>query len=120
MTTGMNGSGALIGDSAAMNKLRALVANVAPTRLPVLIEGETGAGKELVAGMLHQLSGRTGGFVPFNVCAIGDAMFEDALFGHARGAYTGAFTDSLGFLREANGGTAFFDEVSGLPLPLQV
>jgi DNA-binding NtrC family response regulator len=111
--------GALVGDSAPMRELRALVARVAPTRLPVLIEGPTGSGKELVAAQLHRASGRTGGLVAFNVCAIGDTMFEDALFGHVRGAYTGAIGESMGFLREANGGTAFFDEISGLPLPLQ-
>jgi DNA-binding NtrC family response regulator len=102
-----------------MRELRALIARVAPTRLPVLIEGPTGSGKELVAAQLHRVSGRTGSLVAFNVCAIGETMFEDALFGHARGAYTGAIGESLGFLREANGGTAFFDEISGLPLPLQ-
>jgi DNA-binding NtrC family response regulator len=109
----------LIGESAAMRRLRALVATVAPARLPVLIEGETGTGKELVATMLHRLSGRSGALVAFNVCALGDSMFEDALFGHARGAYTGAVGESLGFLREADGGTLFLDEITGLPLPLQ-
>src|SRR4051812_33808831 len=109
----------LVGSSTPMRQLRALVATVAPTRVPVLIEGETGTGKELVAALLHRSSGRTGAFVAFNVCAIGDSMFEDALFGHVKGAYTGAVSESLGFLREANGGTAFFDEISGLPLPLQ-
>jgi DNA-binding NtrC family response regulator len=102
-----------------MRELRALIARVAPTRLPVLIEGPTGSGKELVAAQLHCASGRTGSLVAFNVCAIGETMFEDALFGHVRGAYTGAIGESMGFLREANGGTAFFDEISGLPLPLQ-
>ncbi len=110
---------ALVGESAPMRELRALIARVAPTRLPVLIEGPTGSGKELVAAQLHGASGRTGGLVAFNVCAIGESMFEDALFGHVRGAYTGAIGESMGFLREANGGTAFFDEISGLPLPLQ-
>lgn len=110
---------ALVGDSAPMRELRALVARVAPTRLSVLIEGPTGSGKELVAAELHRASGRTGAMVAFNVCAIGESMFEDALFGHVRGAYTGAIGEAMGFLREANGGTAFFDEISGLPLPLQ-
>jgi DNA-binding NtrC family response regulator len=110
---------ALVGSSAPMRQLRALVATIAPMQLPVLIEGETGTGKELVASLLHQQSGRSGGLVAFNVCALGESMFEDALFGHVKGAYTGALNESLGFLREANGGTAFFDEISGLPLPLQ-
>jgi len=109
----------LIGDSLPMRRLRALIDTVAPTRLPALIEGETGSGKELIAAMLHQRSGRNGELVAFNVCALGETMFEDSLFGHAKGAYTGALGESLGFLREANGGTAFFDEISGLALPLQ-
>ena len=109
----------LIGDSAPMRQLRALIARVAPSKVPVLIEGETGTGKELVAAALHRQSGRTGSFVAFNVCALGDSMFEDALFGHAKGAFTGAVGESLGFLREANGGTAFLDEISGLPLAQQ-
>ncbi|HEV8446143.1 MAG TPA: sigma 54-interacting transcriptional regulator [Gemmatimonadaceae bacterium] len=113
------GDVAIVGESAPMRELRALIARVAPTRLPVLIEGPTGSGKELVAAQLHRASGRTGALVAFNVCAIGDTMFEDALFGHVRGAYTGAIGEAMGFLREANGGTAFFDEISGLPLPLQ-
>jgi len=110
---------ALIGDSAPMQRLRMLVATVAPTRIPVLIEGETGTGKELVAALLHRESGRDGALVAFNVCALGESMFEDSLFGHVKGAYTGAAGETLGYLREANGGTAFFDEISGLPLMLQ-
>jgi DNA-binding NtrC family response regulator len=109
----------LVGESSAMRELRAIVATVAPTRLPVLIEGETGTGKELVATLLHHLSGRSGALVAFNVCSLSDSMFEDALFGHVRGAFTGAAGESLGFLREANGGTVFLDEITGLPLGLQ-
>lgn len=109
----------MIGESAPIRRLRAMVATVAPARLPVLIEGETGTGKELVASLLHTLSGRAAPFVAFNVCAVGEAMFEDALFGHTRGAYTGAVSDSLGFLREAHGGTVFLDEISSLPASLQ-
>lgn len=116
MTTRDN---ALIGDSAPMQRLRMLIAKVAPTRIPVLIEGATGTGKELVAALLHHESRRDGALVAFNVCALGESMFEDSLFGHAKGAYTGAAGETLGFLREANGGTAFFDEISGLPLGLQ-
>lgn len=110
---------ALIGSSAPMRELRALIATVAPMRLSVLIEGATGTGKELVASLLHEQSGRSGNLIAFNVCALGESMFEDALFGHVKGAYTGALNESLGFLREANAGTAFFDEISGLPLALQ-
>lgn len=114
-----NALNAIVGVSAAIVGLRELIRTIAPTKLPVLIQGPTGAGKELVAAAIHEESGRRGAFVPFNVCAIGDSMFEDALFGHTRGAFTGATAEAAGFLREANGGTAFFDEISGLPLLLQ-
>lgn len=96
-----------------------MIAVAAPSHLPVLIQGPTGAGKELVAAALHRKSGRVGRFVAFNVCAIGDSMFEDALFGHVRGAFTGAVSDSLGLLREGDRGTVFFDEISGLHGSLQ-
>ena len=113
------GADAMVGESEPMRRLRALIETVAPTRLPVLICGPTGAGKELVASALHCMSRRRGPFVPFNVCAISDTMFEDALFGHVRGAFTGAMNDVPGFLKEADGGTVFLDEVSGLMPPLQ-
>jgi DNA-binding NtrC family response regulator len=112
-------SGVLIGRSLAIRRVRARVLQLARTNLSVLIEGPTGAGKELVAQLLHDLSGRRGRLVPFNVSAIGESMFEDALFGHVRGAFTGASGDVPGFLLEADGGTLFLDEISTLPLPLQ-
>ena len=83
-------------------------------RLPVLIEGETGTGKELVAHAIHRASRRRGRFIPFNVCAIPESMFESTLFGHVRGAFTGALDDADGFLVEADHGTAFFDEIGTL------
>ena len=104
------------GDSIPIRRVRELVMRVAPSNLPVLIQGPTGSGKELVAHALHLASGRRGDFVPFNVCAIAETMFEDALFGHVRGAFTGALTDTRGFLAQADRGTCFFDEVSGLAL----
>ncbi len=110
----LSGLGALVGDSAPMREMRATIAEVASSQLSVLILGPTGCGKELVAAALHAESGRTGKFVAFNVCAISDTMFEDALFGHVRGAFTSASDHSPGFLREADGGTAFLDEISGL------
>jgi DNA-binding NtrC family response regulator len=110
---------ALIGESEPIRELRRLITTVAPAKIAVLIEGATGTGKELVAAMLHRESGRDGAFVAFNVCAVGETMFEDALFGHVRGAYTGALGESLGFLREANGGSAFFDEIGGLGASMQ-
>jgi two-component system NtrC family response regulator len=110
---------AIIGDAPRIRELRALIARFAHRAEPVLIEGETGSGKELVAQALHVTSGRPGRFVPFNVCAIPDTMFEDALFGHVRGAFTGALGESPGYLLEADRGTAYFDEVSALSGPMQ-
>lgn len=109
----------LIGDSLPMVRLRALIARVAPSPLPVLIEGPTGSGKELVARTIHRLSGRRGPLIAFNVCAITDSMFEDALFGHVRGAFTGAVHESPGYLAQANEGTVFLDEINGLSLASQ-
>lgn len=104
----------LIGETPVMREMRAFIAKVALSSLPVLIQGPTGSGKELVAGALHQQSGRRGSFIAFNVCALGESMFEDALFGHVRGAFTGAIGDSAGYLAEADKGTVFFDEIGGL------
>lgn len=109
----------LIGATPVMQRLRALIARVAPSTLPVLIQGPTGVGKELVAAALHRWSGRTGKLVALNVCALGDAMFEDALFGHVQGAFTGALRDAPGYLLEGHEGTVFLDEISGLPLTAQ-
>lgn len=112
-------SGLLLGDSPAMSHLRAMIVRVAPSHLPILIEGPTGAGKELVARAVHNLSGRSGALVAFNVCAIADSMFEDAMFGHVRGAFTGAISDGEGYLAQAHEGTVFFDEIGGLNLGAQ-
>jgi DNA-binding NtrC family response regulator len=109
----------LLGNSTSMQKVRALIERVAPTELSVLIAGPTGSGKELVARAIHLASGRTGKLVSFNVCAIAETMFEDALFGHVRGAFTGAMNSAPGFLREAHGGTAFFDEIGGMNANVQ-
>ena len=111
--------GVLIGHSLAIRRVRARVLQLARTGLSVLVQGPTGTGKELVAQLLHDLSGRAGRLVPFNVSAITESMFEDALFGHVRGAFTGAASDIPGFLLEADGGTVFLDEISTLPLALQ-
>jgi two-component system NtrC family response regulator len=109
----------LIGESAPMRRVRELVRRIAPSSLPVLIQGPTGSGKELVARALHLASGREGAFVAFNVCAIADGMFEDSLFGHVRGAFTGAIGDSPGYLLEGHKGSVFLDEISGLSLASQ-
>jgi DNA-binding NtrC family response regulator len=112
--TDSHASTLLIGDSLPMRRLRALISRVASSSLPVLIEGETGSGKELVARALHQQSGRSGPLVALNVCALPDTMFEASMFGHVRGAFTGALHDAAGYLTEAHRGTLFLDEVSAL------
>ncbi|HEY7878409.1 MAG TPA: sigma-54 dependent transcriptional regulator, partial [Gemmatimonadaceae bacterium] len=109
----------LLGESDAMQRLRAMIRKVAPTNLPVLIQGPTGAGKELVAHALHELSGRRGVLVACNICALPDALFEDALFGHVRGAFSGATDQSAGLMLEADGGTLFLDEIGGLSIAMQ-
>ena len=87
---------------------------------PVLITGETGTGKELIARAIHRLSKRSGEFVAVNVAAFDDAMFADALFGHIRGAFTGADQPRQGLVARANGGTLFLDEIGDLPMISQV
>jgi DNA-binding NtrC family response regulator len=99
-----------------MTSIREKILQVAPLQLSVLIEGPTGSGKELVAKGLHSASGRMGGFVPVNVCALAETMFDDALFGHVRGAFTGAARDHAGYLSEAHRGTIFLDEIASMPL----
>ncbi len=112
-------SSILLGESPAIRSVRALIAKMGPAPCPVLIEGPTGSGKELVAEALHVASGRTGDFVAFNVCAIPETMFEDAVFGHVKGAFTDARDERPGYLAEANGGTILLDEIGGLALGTQ-
>jgi len=109
----------LLGESHVMRELRRLIAMLAPRTIPVMIEGESGVGKELVARALHDASGRSGAFVPFNICAISESMFEASLFGHVRGAFSGAIGDSDGLLTQGHLGTVFLDEISGLLAPMQ-
>jgi DNA-binding NtrC family response regulator len=107
---------ALLGESAALARLRAWILTVRPTRASVLIEGESGTGKELVARAIH--AGR-GPFVAINMAAIPEALAEAELFGYRRGAFTGAVRDSAGLMAEAHGGTLFLDEVNATPPALQ-
>jgi transcriptional regulator with GAF, ATPase, and Fis domain len=110
----------MIGQTPAMQELAALVRLVAPRRTSVLIEGETGTGKEVVARAIHQLSFRCGkSFVVLNCAAIPEALLEAELFGHTRGAFTGAVQSRTGRIEAANGGTLFLDEIGEMPLPLQ-
>ena len=94
--------------------------SVAPSRQPVLITGETGTGKELVARAIHTLSRLGGPFVAINLAGLDDAMFSDTLFGHVRGAYTGADRAREGFISQAKGGTLFLDEIGDLSSGSQV
>jgi len=110
----------LVGDSAPIRDARRLILKIAPTGLPVLLQGPTGVGKEVVARALHRASNRPGQFVPFNTCAIPETLFESELFGHERGAFSGALDSRVGLLTQAHRGTAFFDEISTLPSTSQV
>lgn len=111
----------LIGRSPGMQRVFELVRKVAPTRTSVLISGESGTGKELVARAIHALSDRKeGSFVPVNCGAIPDALMESELFGHVRGAFTGATHDKQGLFLAADGGTLFLDEIGELSLQMQV
>ena len=105
------------------NKMRSIfqyVEAIAGTSLPVLITGETGVGKELIARAIHRLSGRKGEFVPVNVAGVDDNLFSDTLFGHKRGAFTGAERDRKGLIEQASGGTLFLDEIGDLSIESQV
>lgn len=113
--------GPLVGKSAAMQAVAQLVARVASTSTTVLITGESGTGKEVVARALHELGDRRAGpFVAVNCGALPEALMESELFGHERGAFTGASAAKEGLFRAAHGGTLFLDEVAELTPPLQV
>lgn len=110
----------LIGNSACMLEISRRIRKVAPRNTPVLIEGPTGSGKEVVAAALHRLSPRSRKpFVAINCAAIPDALLEAELFGHTRGAFTGAVHGRIGRIEAADGGTLFLDEIGEMPLVLQ-
>jgi two-component system response regulator HydG len=110
----------LIGDSAAMRAMVEVIERVADANVPVLITGDTGSGKDVVARALHaESSRRAGAFVPINCAALPETLLETELFGHVRGAFSGATTDRAGLFFEANGGTLFLDEIGEMPLGLQ-
>ncbi|HEV8357911.1 MAG TPA: sigma-54 dependent transcriptional regulator [Gemmatimonadales bacterium] len=114
------GESTLLGTSAAMAGLRELLARVAPVPSTVLIQGESGTGKELVARELHRLGGRPAGpFVAINCAALPEHLVESELFGHERGAFTGAVAQRKGAFEAASGGTLFLDEIGELPAPAQ-
>ena len=111
---------ALIGQSAAIERVRTLIRSVGPTAADILINGQTGTGKEVVARQLHAASGRKGPFVAINCGALPETVFESEIFGHEAGAFTSAQKRRIGKLEYANGGTVFLDEIESMPLALQV
>lgn len=115
-----NGINAMIGKSPAMRATQTSIRKYAPVELPVLITGETGTGKELAARALHELSSRRGKpFIAVNCGALPPSLVQSELFGHERGAFTGANTRRLGLFESATGGTVFLDEIGDLPLDAQ-
>jgi two-component system, NtrC family, response regulator PilR len=111
----------LIGDSPAINQVRALIEKLARSQAPVYISGESGSGKELAARLIHKNSSRRDkAFVAVNCGAIPENLMESEFFGYKKGAFTGATQDTSGLFQAANGGTLFLDEVADLPLPMQV
>jgi DNA-binding NtrC family response regulator len=112
--------GDLVGTSPAMRQIFSFIRQVAPTSAPVLIRGESGTGKELVAREIHKCSPRADGpFVAINAAALPDTLIESGLFGHEKGAFTGAMERSAGCFEQAHGGTLFLDEIGEMPLPTQ-
>jgi two-component system response regulator PilR (NtrC family) len=111
----------VIGNSAAMQRVFDLVSQVADSRANVLVTGESGTGKEMIARAIHEMSERRDGpFIVVNCAAIPENLLESELFGHVRGAFTGALHNKEGLFELAHGGTLFLDEVGDLPLALQV
>jgi DNA-binding NtrC family response regulator len=108
----------LVGASRAMREVTGLIARVGPSPLPVLVTGESGTGKELVARAIHRASG-LGPFVAVNCAALPNDLLESELFGHERGAFSGAVKDKPGLFEAADGGILFLDEIGDLPLQLQ-
>ena len=111
----------LLGESAPLVEVRAMIAKLARTQAPVYISGESGTGKELAARLIHENGARREkAFVPVNCGAIPENLMESEFFGYKKGAFTGAAEDREGFFQAASGGTLFLDEVADLPLPMQV
>jgi two-component system response regulator HydG len=110
----------IVGQSPAMLRILDTVRRIAPSDIPVLILGESGTGKDLLANAIHQNSRRSEGrFVPVNCAGLSETLLEDELFGHVKGAYTGAAGERAGRFEHADGGTMFLDEVGDMPLPMQ-
>ncbi len=121
LETGKRGIDRIVGRSPAIRRVLDLIARVAPTQASVLITGDTGTGKELVARAIHELSERpTSHFVAVNCAALPDSLLESELFGHVKGAFTGADRARRGLVEDAAGGTLFLDEIGDISLNTQV
>ncbi|MFM2055223.1 MAG: hypothetical protein RL456_3260, partial [Pseudomonadota bacterium] len=113
--------GKLVGRSPQIQRVRRMIAEVAASPVDVMIHGETGTGKEVVARALHELSGRSGGpFVALNCGGVPDSLLDSELFGHEAGAFTGAQKRRIGKIEHAHGGTLFLDELESMPLGMQI
>ncbi|MGH7030039.1 MAG: sigma 54-interacting transcriptional regulator, partial [Stellaceae bacterium] len=111
----------IIGSSPEMLQVLRNIEKLAPTDVTVLLLGESGTGKELLAHAIHRLSRRAGGpFIPINCAAIPETLLESELFGHEKGAFTGALRQTIGRIESAHRGTLFLDEIGDVPLPMQV
>ncbi len=110
----------IVTNNTKMHSLFQYIETIAPSPRPVLVTGETGVGKELVAKALHALSGRDGAFVAVNVAGLDDNVFSDTLFGHTKGAFTGADKIRAGLIERASGGTLFLDEIGDLESASQI
>ncbi|WP_394824608.1 sigma 54-interacting transcriptional regulator [Pendulispora albinea] len=118
-TTHESRFGSLLGQSTAMLELFPIFEKLARSDVPVLVEGETGTGKEVLAEAIHEASGRTGPFIVFDCTTVTESLFEAELFGHERGAFTGADRARTGIFEEAHGGTLFIDEIGDLAVASQ-
>jgi DNA-binding NtrC family response regulator len=110
----------VIGSSAPMLRVARLVRRHAKSRVPILLQGESGTGKDMVARAVHELGRRDGPYVPLNMAALPESLADAELFGHRRGAFTGAVTSRVGAFEQAHDGTLFLDEIAELPLSIQV
>lgn len=120
-TQAPSGSGKMLGQSPAMQKVRSIIEKLARGQAPVYISGGSGTGKELAARLIHELGPRTNKpFVPVNCGAIPEQLVESEFFGHKKGSFTGAVQDKQGLFAAADGGTLFLDEVGDLPIQMQV
>src|ERR671936_550365 len=109
----------IVGETPEVEAIRRFIAKASRNRLPVLLLGESGTGKEVVAQGIHNANPR-GQFVPIDCGSLVGTLMESELFGHVRGAFSGAIENKKGLVEQADGGTAFFDEIGDLPLELQV